>query len=132
MKYRTKGRKAAKSRKGKYFGKQNQQAADVLVDATAISSYIFLYKVKEYINRIFFTETRHVMNTSKMISTDLLSHRVLSANQCSAIQNKTKQRNKECYKAVRTMAMQIYQSGYLDLRRKGFNNAETLRFSDIL
>ena len=45
---------------------------------------------------------------------------------------KTKQRNKECYKAVRTMAMQIYQSGYLDLREKGFNNAETLRFSDIL
>ena len=38
VKYRAKGRRTAKSRKGKYFGKQNQQAADVLVDATAISS----------------------------------------------------------------------------------------------
>ena len=38
MKCRAKGRRTAKSRKGKYFGKQNQQVADVLVDATAISS----------------------------------------------------------------------------------------------
>ena len=38
MKYCANARRTAKSRKGKYFGKQNQQAADVLVDATAISS----------------------------------------------------------------------------------------------
>ena len=36
MKYRAKARRTAKSRKGKYFGKQNQKATDVLVDATAI------------------------------------------------------------------------------------------------
>ena len=36
MKYRAKARRTAKSRKQKYFGKQNQKATDVLVDATAI------------------------------------------------------------------------------------------------
>ena len=41
--------------------------------------FSFLYKLKEYIKRKqnIFTETRHVMNTSEMISTDLLSDRVL-------------------------------------------------------